>query len=121
MANFNNIVSAAQQNLTAAMQDDSIRDIAESPLIQILQVSGSGLPSQQQTVRAGAGGDRSVITTDQNPRAQVPPSTTNKLIRVYGEVTTSGVIVDAYKEDANTIWLAFVLSEFDPGSIVITH
>jgi len=116
MANFNNIIEAAQQNLTAAMQDDSVREIANSPLVSTIQISGRGLPAQQdQTIRVGSGGDRSVIVGTGGGRDMTLPSTTNKLNRVYGEVTTSGTIVDAYKEDANTIWLAFVISEFDPG------
>jgi hypothetical protein len=74
------------------------------------------LPSevQSQTIRIQQSGDKSTIDgVNQSDRKQIDPNPDNKVPRLYGNLTTSGVIIDAQKPSANTILYAIVLSECD--------
>jgi hypothetical protein len=74
------------------------------------------LPSevQSQTIRIQQTGDKSTVDgVNQSDRKQISPNPDNKVPRLYGNVTTSGVIIDAQKPSANTILYAIVLSECD--------
>jgi hypothetical protein len=118
--NLNDVFGAVSQAAKTAGEEESVRSIANSPLVSSIPVGvGSSLldPSaQNQTTRLFAGSDTAVTGSSQGIRAQVPPATDNKVPRLYGNVTTGGVVVDAVKSGANTIFVAFALSETDPGA-----
>lgn len=67
-----------------------------------------------QSVRISGGSDNAITEgTNQSPRGQIEPNTNNKVPRLYGNVTTGGVIVDATQPSANTLLYCMVLSEMD--------
>ena len=109
---YKNLFSEVSKNATAALEDESIRASVATQL-----VSGSlgivGLPGDitNQSTRISGTGDRSTQFGDQGDRAQVNPDTLNKVPRLYGNVTTSGVITDAVKNNANSLIFCITLSE----------
>jgi len=118
MANFNDVlrtVSNAARDI--AGKEDSIRSIANSPLVgsSSITLGATGLPREvlRQSERISSGGDVSLTGGSQSDRGIIPPATDNKVPRLYGSVTTGGVITDVYKANANTIFYCFVLSETD--------
>jgi len=106
------IFTAVSQNAAAALEDESVRAAGSTQL-----VSGAlgvvGLPSSisAQSSRISGTGDIGVQESDQGDRAQVEPSTLNKVPRIYGNVTTSGVITDAVKNNANSLIYCLTISE----------
>ena len=80
------------------------------------QIAG-GVAAQDNFGGVGAVNQDSELVVSQNVREQVPPRTTNKVPRVYGNVTTGGVIIDAQLSNSgNTLNYAMVLSEFNPDA-----
>ena len=103
-AEFTKIIQIANQNAKQAREDDTYRAVSGSQLITGVNPRFTELTQNSQSVRISSGGDNNFQTgSNQSERAQVPPATINKVPRVYGKVTTGGVIVDAYKTDANTL------------------
>tara|TARA_R110000796_G_scaffold190811_1_gene307515 strand:+ start:7844 stop:10642 length:2799 start_codon:yes stop_codon:yes gene_type:complete len=115
--NLNTILDSVSKNSTPSGSEESVRGIASSPLASGVPVGvgTSLLPSaqQSQTTRLFGGGDVSRTGGNQGDREQVNPSTDNKLPRIYGAVTTGGVVVDVHKESANVIWACVALTEMD--------
>ena len=115
--NLNSIFNTVSESSTPAGLEDSVRSIAFSPLAIGTPVGvGTSLlnrAQQNQTTRLFAGGDSSKTGGNQGDREQIPPATDNKLPRIYGEVTTGGVVTDVYKESANVIWVCFTLSDLN--------
>jgi len=115
--NLNTIFQDVSKNAAPEGNEDSVRSIVNSPLASGVPVGvGTSLitgDAQAQTTRIFAGGDASRSITSQSDRAQLPPSTTNKVPRVYGNVTTGGVVTDVHKSTSNTVFVAFTLSEMN--------
>ena len=113
--NLTSIFDSVSEN-SGSGNEESVRSIVNSPLASGVPTGiGTSLignnQSQNQTSRLFSGSDASITGASQGDRAQVPPATDNKVPRIYGKITTGGVVTDVYKEDANTIWICYTLSE----------
>ena len=97
--------------------NESNRGLAGSALASgaPVDIGTSMLPVTREITISG-GDDFSTTGVSQPERAQVTPSTTNKVPRIYGNVVTGGVVVDAQKTNANTIFVLYALSVTDPTS-----
>lgn len=115
MPDMNNVFGAVSDTLSSVGSEETVNSIVGSPLASgVRPTIGTSFLPKTQTLRLSSGGDPSKTGSNQNDRAQTPPATTNKIPRIYGKVTTGGVIVDAVKSSANTIFVAYVLSETNP-------
>jgi len=111
---LNNLFSAVNQTLQIAGSEETVRSIVSSPLATgVRPAIGTSFLPRTQTLRISSGADPSVTGVNQNDRSQTPPGAMNKVPRLYGNVTTGGVIIDAVKSNANTIFVAMVLSEMN--------
>ncbi len=116
---LDNLFSAVNQTLSIAGTEETVRSIVSSPLATGVRPNiGTSFLPRTQTLRISSGADPSTTGANQNDRAQTPPGAMNKVPRLYGNVTTGGVIIDAVKSDANTIFVAMVLSEHQGNSTV---
>jgi len=107
------ILASVKQNKQLVGTDDSTRSLTTSSLIAGVVPTEQPSPLNQ-TIRISSAGDQGFATGEnQSDRGQIPPSTLNKVPRIYGNVTTGGVIIDATKIDANTLMYAFAISEMD--------
>ena len=111
---FERVIQSIKARRQQATEQDTKRSISSARLVAgVIPETVSTVPVSQ-TVRISTGGDNSFQTgTNQSDRAQVPPATTNKVPRIYGQATTGGVIIDAAKTDGNTLIFAMVLSEMN--------
>ena len=109
MSNLNKVFSSITLGTS-----DSVRGIAGSALASgaPVDVGVSMLPKTKEITISG-GADFVSTGASQPERAQVNPSTTNKVPRIYGNVVTGGVVVDAQKTNANTVFVTFALSVTD--------
>ena len=108
------LLTTVSKTKDRAIQNDTTRSISGASLVSgvISSVSAGGLDTQ--TIRISGSGDQGYQTgSNQSNRGQIPPSTLNKVPRIYGSCVTGGVVVDAYKQDANTLFYAFAISEMD--------
>lgn len=110
MADLNKLFSSI-----LAGSEESIRGLAGSALASgaPVDVGTSMLPVTREITISG-GDDYTSTGANQPERAQVNPSTTNRVPRIYGNVVTGGVVVDAQKTNANTVFVTYALSVTDP-------
>ena len=115
--NFGNLLEAVSAQAAKAPQDDTTRKTSLAGLNLPSSVTSGAtnrLDGTSQVVRiSSTGTDTGLSGSDQNITDFTAPNTANKVPRVYGYVNLGGTIVDTYKEDANTVWVCTVLSEFD--------
>ena len=112
---FDKVLNEVSKSRDVTQDSDRIRILNAAPLLSGIPGRLSEATRVSQTVRISSGGDNSFKAgTNQNDRAQVPPDTLNKVPRLYGTVTTGGVIFDAATEaNGNVLVYAIALSEMD--------
>lgn len=113
--NFNTVLDAVSENYKVTGSTETVRSVSNSPLVSGVPVGvGTGLLNSDllsQSARIFAGSDPARTGGNQDDKGQILPATDNKIPRIYGQVTTGGVVTDAVKSGSNTIFVCFTISE----------
>ena len=111
MSNLNKVFSS----ITVGAEE-SLRGLAGSALASGAPVDvGTSMLPMVREITVSGGDDFTSTGANQTERGQISPSTTNRVPRIYGDVVTGGVVIDAQKTNANTVLVTFVLSVTDTG------